>query len=466
MRSAGSWQSWALGLVLAAAALAAHGPALENDFVEFDDSDYVRHVPQVMGGLRTQNLLWALTSTEQANWFPVTRLSWILDAELYGRDPAGFHATSVALHVLNVVLLFVALRRLTGERWPSAFVAAVFAVHPLHVESVAWVSTRKDVLSGLFFALSLLIYERKVRGGRPRAWGAALAITHALGLMSKPVLVTLPFLLLLLDVWPLGRWRRGQVLGLFREKAVLFALTLAMCVVVLMVQQTAMPSIERLPLALRVENAVLAYVEYIGRVLWPVDLMALYPFSRGSVEQLVGSGLVLLLFTGLAVRSLRSRPWVFVGWFWYTGTLVPSIGLIQVGSQASADRYLYLPLAGLSILVAWTMRELLSGLAPARRRIAAAALACSVALGAGLLIDATREQVATWKDGRTLWLHAVAIAPESYGVRFRTALALHDAGDYAAAIPHYEYALKLSHGNEDLRAALECARRGRPRAGR
>ncbi len=246
-----TWHAWAIALVLGAAALAAHLQALQNVFVSLDDPDYVRNVPQVMGGLRAQNVVWAFTSVEQANWFPVTRLSWIVDAELFGRNPAGFHGTSVALHVLNAMLFFGALFRLTRELWPSAFVAAVFAVHPLHVESVAWVSTRKDVLSGLFFALSLLIYERKIRGERRRVWGAALAVTYALGLMSKPVLVTLPFLLLLLDVWPLGRWRKGVVAALFKEKAVLFATATAMGVVTLVAQQSAMQSVEQLPLPIR-----------------------------------------------------------------------------------------------------------------------------------------------------------------------------------------------------------------------
>ncbi|MFP6630546.1 MAG: tetratricopeptide repeat protein [Myxococcota bacterium] len=466
MRAQKTWKPWAIAFLLGAAALAAHGPALSNDFVAFDDPDYVRSVPQVMSGLRAQNVLWAFTSVEHANWFPVTRLSWILDAELFGRDPAGFHATSIALHVFNVLLFFAAIFRLTRDLWPSAFVAAVFAVHPLHVESVTWIATRKDVLSGLFFAISLLFYERKVRGERPRVWGAALAVAFALGLMSKPMLVTLPFLLLLLDVWPLGRWRKGEGVALFREKAVLFGLSIAMCVVTLIVQQGSMASVEHFPAWLRIQNASLAYVEYVQRAVWPTGLIAMYPLARSAGNQVFWSGVVVVLCTALAVRSLPSRPWYFVGWFWYVGVLFPVIGLVQVGAQATADRYTYLALAGLSIFVAWGVRDLLGWLSLAPRKAVTAALGVAAVLCFGLLIDASREQVATWKNERTLWLHALTFAPHSYGVRFRLALALHDAGDYAASVPHYEYALRLAPDYEDLRVALERAREGKPRKGR
>lgn len=466
MKSSNSWQPWALAALLGVVALAAHAPAVSNDFVPFDDPDYVRAVPEVMGGLRVQNVLWAFTTLEYSNWFPVTRLSWIVDAELFGRDPAGFHATSIGLHALNAMLFFAALFRLTRELWPSVFVAAVFAVHPLHVESVAWISTRKDVLSGLFLALSLLVYERQVRGDRPRAWSAALALVYALGLMSKSTLVTLPFLLLLLDVWPLRRWERGKLRGLVGEKGLLFGMSLGMCAVTLVAQQGSMASSEHLSFGLRLQNAALAYVEYMQRAVWPVDLMALYPMGRAAPGQVLWSVVVLLAGTGLSLVGLRTRPWYFVGWFWFLGLLVPTIGLIQVGNQATADRYTYLPLAGLSIIVAWGARDVLQRLAPSLRRKASFALGTVVVVGLVAGISATRQQALTWKDGRTLWRHAVAIAPESYGVRFRFALALHDAGDYGDAVRQYEYALRLVPENDDLRAALARARLGKRRAGR
>jgi hypothetical protein len=461
-----AWLPWAIALVLGAAALTAHLPALENDFVPFDDPDYVSSVPQVMSGLRSQNVLWALTSFDAANWFPVTRLSWMIDAELFGRNPAGFHGTSIALHVLNVLLFFAALFRLTRQLWPSAFVAAVFAVHPLHVESVAWVSTRKDVLSGLFFSISLLIYERQVRGGGLRVWRVALAGTYALGLMSKPVLVTFPFLLLLLDVWPLTRWRRGRWGGLFREKAPLFTLAIGMCLITLVAQQDALHPMDQFPLSLRIKNAVLAYFENAGRAAFPQDLMALYPLSRDVGNRLFWSVFGLAVCTLIAIWSLPSRPWCFVGWFWYMGLLFPSIGLVQVGSQATADRYTYLPLAGLSILAAWSARDLIAWLPPAPRKAAVAAMAVATVVGFGLLIGLAREQVATWKNGLTLWQHALTIAPDSPGVRIRLALSLHDAGEYDAAIPHYEFALGVIPEYDDLREALERARVGRRRVGR
>ncbi len=356
--------TWLIACLLIAAALMAHLRVLENDFVPYDDPQYVLDVPEMGSGFRWRNIAWAFSTRDGSNYFPITRISWMLDAELFGIKPAGFHASSLALHTVNAVLLFFALFRLTRQLWPSAIVAAIFAVHPLHVESVAWVSARKDLTSGFFFLLTLLAHERRVRGQRPRAWGAACAVSLGLGLMSKPVLVTLPFVLLLLDVWPLRRWERGTVLTLFREKAVLFALALCSVVVTVSAQQQALAPVELFPVPTRFLSTALAYLEYVERAFWPDNLAVLYPLSRHAGTRLGVAIAGLFIVSILAVGRVRSRPWYFVGWFWFAGMLVPSSSLLQVGEQASADRYTYLPLVGLSILLVWGARDLLAQLPP------------------------------------------------------------------------------------------------------
>jgi hypothetical protein len=452
------WQPWLVAALLLVAVVAAHGPVLENAFVGFDDPVFVLQVDEVTTGLRWRNVVWAFTAIEESNYFPVTRLSWMLDAELYGLEARGFHATSLALHAVNALLLFVALYRLTRELWPSAFVAAVFAVHPLHVESVAWISTRKDLVSGLFFMLSLIAYERRVRGQHPRAWGAALVVVFALGLLSKQVLVTLPCLLLLLDVWPLGRWRRQEIWPLVREKAVLFGLAFGLAGITLVAQQGAMASTEIFPLPLRALNAIFAYLDYVERFLWPRNLAVLYPISLVLGLRLAVAVAVLTAATAFALRSLGNRPWFFVGWFWFTGMLVPMIGLVQVGSQASADRYTYLPLAGLSIGVAWGAKELVGRVPEARRRSAQASVAAVSVVVLGLLVTSSRTQVATWKDSWTLFEHAVAVTRDNAGASWRLGLLLQQRGDPQAAVPHLQQALRLNPKNEEIRLALETAR--------
>jgi tetratricopeptide (TPR) repeat protein len=451
-------RAWLVAGLLALVALAAHWPVLANDFVPFDDPGCFLAVPEVMGGLSWQGVAWAFTSLDLSNYFPVTRLSWMIDAELFGRDPAGFHATSLALHVANVALLFLALSRLTREIWPSAFVAAVFAVHPLHVESIAWVSTRKDVLAGFFFGVALLAHERRARGANPLAWSCLLAAALALGLLSKPVLVTLPFVLLLLDVWPLERWRRGELRGLFREKAVLFALVLASAVLTLAAQQRAMASLDVFPIGQRIANAAIAYLDYAERAVWPRELAVLYPFPRDAGARFIAALALLTAATGLALRY-RERPWYFVGLAWFLGTLVPSIGLIQVGAQASADRYTYLSLAGLSIVAAFGTRDALAALPDSRRRLAAFAAGGVALVWLAFLAGATREQIATWKDGRTLFEHALAVTRDNVGAEYRLALILHHEGQVQAALPHFEKALELEPTNAEIRDALERARR-------
>jgi len=448
-----------VAVLLAATSVAVHWPVLDNDFVPFDDPHCVIRVPEVMDGITWEGVGWAFTTLDLANYFPITRLSWMLDAELYGYEARGFHATSLALQALNVALFFLALFRLTRRIVPSAFVAAVFAVHPLHVESIAWVSARKDLLAGLFFALALLAHERRARGGHPLAWSATLAVLFALGLMSKPVLVTLPFLLLLLDVWPLERWRRGRIAGLFREKAALFALCLASCVLTLVAQEGVMASTDVFPLPMRLASSTVAYVDYLERTVFPHDLAVLYPMARELGDRLWLGLLGLVAVSAWVVRRVGDRPWYFVGWFWFLGTLVPTIGLVQVGTQASADRYMYLSLAGLSIAVAWGTRNLLRGLEGRARRTAGVVAGVLAVVWLAFLTATTRAQIPVWRDGRTLFEHAVAVTADNVGAEYRLALILQQQGELRAAIPHFEEAIRLEPSNLEIRRALEQARR-------
>lgn len=446
----------ALGLAVAAAAV--HWPILHNDFVGFDDPICVLNVPEVMSGLSWRGVGRAFTSVDCSNYFPVTQLSWMLDAELYGRDPRGFHATSLALHAVNVALLFLALFRLTRALVPSAFVAAVFAVHPLHVESVAWVAARKDLCAAFFFCLALLFHERRARGTHPLAWSAALALALAAGLLSKPVLVTLPFLLLLLDFWPLGRWRRGRIAALLREKAALFALVLASIGITLLVQERAMSPSEFFPLPQRLINAAVGYVEYVERAIFPHDLAVLYPIARNAVVQFWLGVPLLAALSLIAIRRRDRWPWLFVGWFWFVGMLVPMMGLVQVGVQATADRYVHLPLAGLSICIAWGARSLLGRVPSAASRPARGLVAVVALAWLAFLTVTTRAQIAVWRNSRTLFEHAVAVTANNPEALYRLGQLEQQLGNPTAAVAHFEEALRLAPYNSRIRELLEQAR--------
>jgi hypothetical protein len=446
----------ALGLAVAAAGV--HWPILHNGFVGFDDPTYVLNVPEVMSGPSWSSVGWAFTSIDGSNYFPVTRLSWMLDAGLYGRNPRGFHATSLALHALNVALFFLALFRLTRALVPSAFVAAVFAVHPLHVESVAWVAARKDLWAGFFFCLTLLFHERRARGTHPLAWSVALALALAAGLLAKPVLVTLPFLLLLLDFWPLGRWRRGRIAGLFREKAALFALVLASSAITLFVQEGAMAPSVLFPLSQRLLSTAVGYVEYVERAIFPHDLAVLYPIARNAVVRFWLGVPALAAVSVIAIHQRDRWPWLFVGWFWFVGMLVPTTGLVQVGTQATADRYVYLPLAGLSICIAWGTRSLLARVPPDALRPAQGLVAVVALAWLTFLTVTTRAQITVWRNSRTLFEHAVAVTENNPGALYRLGLLEQQLGERASAIAHYEQALRLEPSNPTIRGLLEQAR--------
>jgi tetratricopeptide (TPR) repeat protein len=442
--------TWWIALAIAAATVVVYLPVLGNGFVNYDDDLYILNNPHVQRGLGPETLAWAFTTFRGANWFPLTWLSWAADFAIYGRNPAGFHLTSLILHVANAVVLYVAFEGLTGARWRSALVAAVFALHPLHVESVAWAAARKDVLSGLFAMLTLLAYERFTRRGW-RFYPFVFACL-ALGLVAKPTLVTWPFVLLLLDEWPLlrlrgpaqpARWDRARLRGAVAEKLPLFALVAAISAVAVASQSYwgTVQDLERLPVSLRIGNALTSYVAYVGDAFWPTGLAVFYPHPGHALEtwRAVAAGCVLLAASVGALLVRRRHPEVAVGWFWYLGVLVPVIGLVQVGQAARADRYTYLPLIGLSIPVVWAAATAASRGRTARALAVALALAAVAALGVS-----SHAQARRWRDSLSLFRHALAVTENNHVAHINVGVALYNDGLYGRAARHLEQALRLA----------------------
>lgn len=405
-RRRAAWIALGLAVLVAAVYAQVRGHA----FLHFDDDEVITRAPGVALGLSAEGVRWALTSVHVANWLPLPHLSFLVDQELHGLSPRAMLLENAALHALASVLLFVAFRRMTGAPWPSAAVAAVFAIHPLHVESVAWAALRKDVLSGVFFALSLVAYVRLVE--RPSvARHVALAAAFALGLLSKPTLVTLPFVLLLLDVWPLRRLSAAPGRRVL-EKLPLMVLAAASGVATALAQRAAgaMVATQSFPLADRAANALVAIFDYLRTSLWPSGLAPFYPAPVDGVPlaQAAAAGALVLAITALSVWQRTERPWILVGWLWFLGMLLPTLGLVQVGSQARADRYTYLPLIGLSILPVWALGEL----AERRRTLRPAVAAFGIAWIAALAVAAHR-QTALWRDGVTLFQHTLRVTREN-----------------------------------------------------
>jgi tetratricopeptide (TPR) repeat protein len=409
------------GLVLFGIVFLTFLPTLRQGFITYDDPIYVSENAHVKGGITWANAAWAMRSTEASNWHPLTWLSHMADCSLYGIEPWGHHLTNVLLHALNALLLFVALRRMTGAGWRSLLVAALFGLHPLHVESVAWISERKDVLSTAFWMLVILAYtarDERLRGLRPGA-GAYYALSlllFALGLMCKPMLVTLPCVLLLLDYWPLGRWGRSARAGrwlLVAEKIPFLLIGAAVSVVTLAAQRggDAVGSVDDFPVSVRVSNALLSYCGYLGKCLLPRGLSIFYPFQSTPppLWEPVLAACLLAAVTAAALALARRRPYLLVGWLWFLGTLVPVIGLVQVGGQSMADRYTYVPLIGIFIIAAWGVCDL-SGPRAAGQRAAGITSAATVALLACL----TLGQIRYWRDGVTLFRHAIAVTDNNW----------------------------------------------------
>lgn len=447
---------------LALLTLAAFLPSLGNGFVNLDDSLYVTNNRVVKQGLTWEGLAWARTANVANNWHPLTMLSHMLDCELFGLNAAGHHGMSLLLHLGNVLLLFEILRRMTGAPWRSAAAAGLFAVHPLRVESVAWVAERKDVLSGLFWILALGAYGRYVREPSPKRY-LPVVLAMALGLMSKPMVVTLPFALLLLDVWPLGRLRldepgRARRLGrLIVEKLPLFALSAVGSLVTIRYQTTSLVSLEVLPWSLRLANVAVSYATYLGKTVLPRNLAVFYPIPLEiPAWKALGAAALLLALTALAVRKARKAPWFLVGWLWFLGTLVPVIGIVQVGRQAMADRYTYIPSIGLSLAICWGLPAVFrvgEGRIGEGRRWRPV-LAGATVLALLTLTALTWAQVRRWSNSVTLFRHALAVTQGNYVAHVALAKSLAVKGDWTGAAKQYRGALALRPGLREARIGL------------
>jgi len=449
---------WFLAAVLALVTSGVYWQVRTHDFVNFDDLDYVSANPAVQAGLKWESVRWAFTQVHSSNWHPVTWLSHMMDCQLFGVKPAGHHLTNVFFHVANTLLLFRLLQRLTGALWRGAMVAALFALHPLHVESVAWVAERKDVLSTFFGLLTLLAYGRYAQRQASTAkcrmpyYFAALVI-FALGLMSKPMLVTWPFVMLLLDVWPLKRVpgpKSDSTVNLSRttwsrlivEKLPFFALSIASCIVTVIVQRLAGATIstEALPIEYRLAQAPVACLRYLSKTLWPEHLAVFYPYEvlTWSSPWVLGATVLLIAITAAALAQLRRRPFLSVGWFWFLGTLVPVIGLVQVGRQAIADRYTYIPLIGVFVAIVWLAAELTQRWnVPRAFRFM---IAATVLLACGTV---TARQLTSWRNTASLASHAAAVTTGNYMAHAQLAATLTEAGKYDEALMQCRRALEL-----------------------
>jgi len=446
-------------LFLALVTFLTYWGVFSSEFLNYDDSFYVVQNQQVQTGLTWNSVGWAFTTRDCYNWHPLTWLSLMMDYDFYGLNSPGFHATNLALHILNSILLFLLLQRMTGARWRSAFVAALFALHPLHVESVAWVAERKDVLSTLFGLLTLWAYLRYAeKPAVARYW--LVPFLFALGLMAKPMLVTLPLLLLLLDFWPLRRmpavlkvfgrnlriaeaeeptpFPRASLEQLVLEKLPLLVLSVVSCAVTVWAQTDAIAV--AIPFKFRLLNAFLSYVRYLAKMVWPHKLYINYPYPHGWPIWYPDIAVIIIVgLSVLAVRESRRRPYIFVGWFWYLVALVPAIGLMQVGMQSMADRYTYVPLIGLFIAIAWL------GWDRARKwQLPSALPGTLAAVAVAACIPLTMLQVSHWKNNFALYQHALRLNPENYFVEINLAMTYEAEGQLEPALEHLTKATKIN----------------------
>ena len=426
-----------MALALFVVTLGLYAQVRDYEFVNYDDPAYVTENIHVRSGLTRESVVWAFRTGYESNWFPLTWLSHMLDCRLFGLRSGLHHLTSVLVHAFTAAFLFALLHRLTGALWRSAFVAFIFALHPLHVESVAWIAERKDVLSAFFWVVTLWTY---VNYTERRSFGRYLVVMLAFGcgLMSKPMIVTLPFVALLLDWWPL---RRFAVRGVILEKLPLLALSVTGSIVTYIVQQRggSVVSIARIPLAARAGNALVSYVVYLGKIFWPANLAVFYPYSaEGILWKGLAAGVMLAGITALVWREIGRRPYLAVGWFWYLGTLVPVIGLIQVGAQARADRYTYIPMIGISLVLAWGMAEAWERWPGGRTALAV--LSFVVCSG---WVAATWLNVQYWRNSLTLFRHAIEVTDENYIAYNNLGVALRQAGEFPEAIANFESAVRI-----------------------
>ncbi len=440
-------------LLLILATIALYNPLSRAPFLNYDDDGYVLGNFHLRSGLSWSTVRWAFCTNAQSNWHPITWLAHALDVQLFGMNPAGHHYMSVLLHAANVVLLFLILLRGTGMFWRSVMVAAFFAIHPINVESVAWISERKNVLSMLTFLLALATYGWYVRAPNWKRY-SLVVLCFALGLMTKPQVITLPCLLLLLDYWPLGRVSSGEgfrarqpktppnpthsLAWLMREKVPLLMLSAASALITMKVQVAATDV--RFPLSLRVENAALAYMKYLGKAVWPVDLAPLYPHPGFSINRAYAllALLALAAITAMVVTA-RERRYLLVGWFWFLGALVPMIGLVQVGLQGMADRYAYIPFLGLFVIACWGAADLLQLFRLPRFILVAVSSAVLLALGL-----ACHRQIGYWGDNRSLWTHTLAVTRNNFIAEDSIADALRARGQMEQARLHFQTAVRIN----------------------
>jgi protein O-mannosyl-transferase len=453
------------GIILFGLVLWTFLPAVDGEFVVYDDPDYVSANAQVQHGLTWENVLWAFSSTEAANWHPLTWLSHMLDCQIYGLAPWGHHLTSLLLHALNTLLLFVLLRRMTGATGRAFVVALLFGLHPLRVESAAWVAERKDVLSTAFWMLTLWAYVRYANpecGHREQAAAkggdAARSTQHAsrstlhasrfyvlsllcfvLGLMSKAMLVTVPCVMLLLDYWPLRRWPARSIRSLAVEKIPFFMAALASAAATWVVQKQGGAIVAGLPLAARLENAIVSYCRYLGKLFWPVNLAAFYPpVGHWPGMVVVLCGLFLLAFSIVAIALRRRSPYCLVGWLWFLGTLVPVVGLIPAGEQSMADRYSYVPSVGILLLVVWGVHDLTK-----RWRYQALAASAATAGAALFCLVLTRAQISFWRNTEALFRHALLATDHNYVAHNNLGTALQKQGRWDEAINEFRWSLQV-----------------------
>ncbi|HZE12504.1 MAG TPA: tetratricopeptide repeat protein [Chthoniobacterales bacterium] len=442
---------------MAAITFAVYGQVVRHDFIQLDDNQYITNNPIVAHGLSWAGLGWAFTSFHAANWHPLTWLSHMLDCQLFGLHAGPHLLVNVGLHTANTLLVYWVFRRSTGAFWSSAIVAALFALHPLHIESVAWASERKDVLSALFGLLCLLGYVRYVERPSPGRY-ALVALALACGLMAKSMLVTWPFVLLLFDVWPLRRFhwpddkRPGKFFRaawpLLREKLPLLPLVLASAVLTMLSQSRggAFHALADAPFFLRLSNALVAYAKYVGAIFWPHDLAPFYPFPLGGLPlwQVLAATVLLVLVTLAAVLAARAYPYFTTGWFWFLGTLVPVIGLVQVGGQAMADRYTYLPSIGLFFACVFGLADIAARFRLGRvwlGGIAVAILVCASTLSA--------RQLTYWRDSETLFRRTLAVTSENPVIEYNLGCVLGQTGRYQEALEHFDVLLRVQPDSVD-----------------
>ena len=454
------WLTIGICVILAGLTWLVFGQTLWHDFINYDDPRYVYENTKITGGLSISGIGWAFTHIHSMNWHPLTTISHMLDCQLYGLNAGWHHFTNVLLHTLAAILLFLALQQMTNAVWRSAFVAAVFAIHPLRVESVAWVAERKDVLSGVCFMLTLLAYVYYTRGPSLSRY-MAVALVFVLGLMSKPMLVTLPLVLLVLDYWPLSRiggHRPGtgrQLLIPVLEKVPLIALSAVSSIITFLVQKGAVGRTEELPILERMNNAVVSYVLYLRQMLWPVDLAVFYPHpeNRLPLSEIAFCLLLLVCITCVAIALRKKRPYLITGWLWYLGMLVPVIGLVQVGWQGRADRYTYLPQIGLYIATTWAVTDLTSLWRRQRTILSVAAI-----LVIGALSLCAWVQTSYWRESERLFRHALAVTTNNDVAENNLGIVFLGQGKVDEAISLLQSAVDLrpdnSPAHENLAKAL------------